>query len=64
MPLLDCKCNQCQFEFEYSKFRSDDEPQCPKCGSKDYEKQVSKNTGFQLKGGGWFKDKYKTGKKN
>lgn len=62
MPLLDLKCNQCQKEYEYSKFRSDDEPACPSCGSGDYEKKISTGTGFALKGTGWAKDNYKTKK--
>ncbi len=58
MPLLDCRCKQCNHEYEYSVFRSDDNPKCPLCASADYEKLISKNTGFELKGGGWHNTDY------
>lgn len=31
---------------------------CSKCGSEHIKKLISRSTGFQLKGKGWFKDGY------
>lgn len=61
MPIYDYKCINCGKDFEYFHVRSDDKvPECSHCGSKHekHEKQISKNTGFILKGRGWAKDKY------
>ncbi len=59
MAIYDYKCKNCGREYEY--FHSgtkDKDPKCPHCNSSDAEKQVSKNTGFKLKGGCWAKDRY------
>lgn len=58
MPLLDCKCEDCGEVYEYSKFRSDDFPSCPKCQSTKYEKLISKGTSAQFKGPGFFVNDY------
>lgn len=51
----DCKSPQGeQTNYEYFHINSQDVQRCPKCGSKDAEKLVSRGTSFDLKGGGWY----------
>lgn len=65
-PIYDYSClnENCKHEFEqqYSSFKAADEAKseltCPKCGSKEIEKQFPKSTSFQLSGKGWAKDRY------
>lgn len=66
MPFYDYKCKnpECGMEYEvfYTSIKeaedTEKEETCPKCSSKDKEKLPSKNTGFQLKGRGWYRDGY------
>jgi putative FmdB family regulatory protein len=64
MPIYAYKCHNCQHEYEtlYLSFsaveKEEPEERCPKCASPDKERLINKNTSFQLKGGGWAKDKY------
>lgn len=68
MPFYDYRCSSCDIEFTELQPRalsSDDEraqgllPDCPKCESKEaIERAVSKDTSFQLQGGGWARDRY------
>lgn len=61
MPKYDFICKTCDLEFEFFKLRSNERVKCPQCGEdeeKKIEKQVSKGTGFSLKGKGWYRDKY------
>jgi putative FmdB family regulatory protein len=52
----DYHCKRCDINFEYISVRSDDTPKCPKCDAtgEELEKQLPKNTSFELKGDGWF----------
>lgn len=65
MALYDVKCEDCGNEEEViAKISQLDEngnirdATCSKCGKANLKKQVSKSTGFELKGKGWFKDGY------
>lgn len=62
MPIMEFKCVSCGHEFEFIKIRSDDTVECPNCKERDEKKlerdPVPKGTSFQLRGGGWYKDRY------
>lgn len=61
MPIHEYKCTTCDTQFEFMKIRSEETVECPKCEEKDpkkLEQQVSTNTGFRLKGRGWYNDSY------
>jgi putative FmdB family regulatory protein len=66
MPFIDYKCKneECNHEFnvfytsQSAKDREEAEEKCPKCGSTEKEQQISRETSFVLKGGGWFKQGY------
>ena len=64
MPYIPLKCTKCEHREEFLKIRSDEvvPSECSECGA-PLEKDVPKGTGFILKGGGWFKGQYSTGKK-
>lgn len=56
MALYDFKCSECGHEIEVLQKMSDPYPTtCPNCGKETLEKQISKNTGFCLMGGSWYK---------
>ncbi len=65
MPIhgYECKNEECKYEYEVfyqsqsQVKREEPEEECPKCGSKEKERQVPKGTSFQLKGR-WFKQGY------
>ena len=40
MPIYEYRCGQCADEFELLVFRNE-EPACPKCGSKELDKKMS-----------------------
>jgi putative FmdB family regulatory protein len=64
MPIFGYRCKDCETEFEIlyrsPKDVAKEEPDevCPKCDSKKKERLINTKTSFQLKGGGWAKDKY------
>lgn len=65
MALYDIKCEECGHEEEIIAKMSqlDDhgnvkDVTCSKCNSSNVKKLISKSTGFELKGKGWFKDGY------
>ncbi len=66
MPQYSYICNNCQREYDYLHLGSNDRiPQCPHCSSSSAEKQIPKDTGFSLKGGGWHNDVYnKSGRRD
>ena len=59
MPLFDFKCESCDEVFETIAKR-DEIPECPKCGNKETQKQISAGS-FSLQGGGWASDGYSKG---
>lgn len=62
MPLYTYKCQTCSHEediFEKVTERAIEPKQCPKCGSKTFQRStVPPSMVFQLKGTGWFKNGY------
>lgn len=58
MPIYEYECTACNHQFEKLQKVSDDAPPCPKCGSAEIRKRVSRTT-FQLKGTGWYVTDYK-----
>lgn len=64
MPIYRYRCINCETEFETFYLtqsaveREESEEACPHCASKEKEKLVNTGTSFQLKGGGWAKDRY------
>lgn len=60
MPLYEYQCRDCQHHFEVrQKFSDAPITVCPACGG-TVEKQISQ-TGFALKGGGWYQQGYSAG---
>ena len=62
MPIYGVHCEACGHEFESFQGMDALLPACPKCGSDDTRKLVSRRTGFVLNGEGWAKDGYTKGK--
>ena len=63
MPIYEYLCGSCGFQFEeVEKFNDPPLEECPDCGKKSANRQVSMSA-FHLKGGGWYKDGY-SDKKN
>jgi putative FmdB family regulatory protein len=62
MPVYEYQCNACQHAFEeWQKIKDPPVRTCPKCAQEAVERLISQ-TAFQLKGGGWYKDLYSSGK--
>ena len=62
MPINDYKCETCGIVFEFSKIRSDEVVECPKCQERDGRKlikQLPTGTSFSLQGTGWYRDSYR-----
>ncbi len=61
MPIYEYHCKSCDADFEIVQ-KITDEPiaACPTCGGK--AKRLISQTSFTLKGGGWYKDGYASGK--
>jgi putative FmdB family regulatory protein len=67
MPYYDYKCLNCEHEFvefftsipKAEEAKANKEIKCSSCESTDVEKQVSRNTGFVLKGSGYYSTDYK-----
>lgn len=61
MPLYEYECKSCNNTFELrQKFSDAPASECPKCGG-PVEKLISQS-GFSLKGGGWYGDGYGSSK--
>lgn len=59
MPTYEYACTSCahQWEFEQS-IKEDPIKECPSCHAQSARRQISRGTGFILKGGGWYSDLY------
>ena len=57
MPIYEYACESCGHRFEKLMRMSADPPDCPECSSEAVRKLISQS-GFVLKGGGWYKDHY------
>ena len=59
MPTYEYACTACQHEFEaFQSIKDAPLTACPKCGADQARRQISRGTGFILKGGGWYSDLY------
>ncbi|MBX2803820.1 MAG: zinc ribbon domain-containing protein [Myxococcales bacterium] len=56
MPIYEYQCSECGHRFERLVRIGADAPPCPEC-SAEVRKLISQS-GFILKGGGWYKDHY------
>lgn len=62
MPLYEYQCKSCEHQFELrQKFSDPPASECPNCGG-EVEKMISQS-GFALKGQGWYQDGYGKGSK-
>src|SRR3954468_16225174 len=61
MPVYEYQCKACHREFEYQQRMSDPEKTVCEACSGELERLISR-TAFSLKGGGWYKDLYSSGK--
>lgn len=59
MPIYEYKCCNCGFVYDLIAplKERDTPPPCPKCGSHEIRRLISRSS-FALKGDGWFKDGY------
>ena len=59
MPTYEYACTSCahQWDFEQS-IKEDPIKECPSCHAQTARRQISRGTGFILKGGGWYSDLY------
>lgn len=59
MPTYEYVCESCGNEWEAEQsIKADPLKDCPKCAQQTAKRQISRGTGFILKGGGWYSDLY------
>lgn len=59
MPTYEYACSSCQHEWEHEQSIKDNAlTECPSCHAQTARRQISRGTGFILKGGGWYADLY------
>lgn len=59
MPTYEYVCSSCQNEWEFEQSIKDAPlTECPRCHEQSARRQISRGTGFILKGGGWYSDLY------
>lgn len=59
MPTYEYACSSCQHEWEFEQSIKDAAvTDCPSCHQQTARRQISKGTGFILKGSGWYSDLY------
>jgi putative FmdB family regulatory protein len=59
MPTYEYVCSACQNEWEVEQSMKDNAlTECPRCKEQTARRQISRGTGFILKGGGWYSDLY------
>lgn len=59
MPTYEYACTSCAHEWETEQsIREDPLKECPSCHKETARRQISRGTGFILKGGGWYADLY------
>ncbi len=59
MPTYEYACTSCGNEWEAEQsIKADALTECPKCKQDTAKRQISRGTGFILKGGGWYSDLY------
>ena len=63
MPTYQYRCNNCGNELEIvQKISADSLTHCPKCETEGFERVISASGGFVLKGSGFYKTDYASGK--
>ena len=59
MPTYEYLCTACGHEWEFEQsIKEDPLKVCQKCSQETARRQISRGTGFILKGGGWYSDLY------
>lgn len=59
MPTYEYACSSCRHEWEFEQSIKDNAlTECPTCHQQTARRQISRGTGFILKGGGWYADLY------
>ena len=59
MPTYEYACTSCAHAWEIEQsIREDALKECPSCHAQTAKRQISRGTGFILKGGGWYADLY------
>jgi len=59
MPTYEYACSSCHHEWEFEQSIKDDPiKECPACHQGTAKRQISRGTGFILKGSGWYADLY------
>ena len=59
MPTYEYACSACKHEWEFEQSIKDDPiKKCPACRKQTARRQISRGTGFILKGSGWYSDLY------
>lgn len=59
MPTYEYACTSCGHEWEFEQsIKADPLTDCPHCHKASAKRQISRGTGFILKGSGWYSDLY------
>ncbi len=59
MPTYEYACSSCHHEWEFEQSIKDNAlTECPACHQATAKRQISRGTGFILKGSGWYADLY------
>lgn len=62
MPTYEYACTSCAHEWEAEQsIKEAPLSDCPSCHNATARRQISRGTGFILKGGGWYSDLYASG---
>lgn len=62
MPTYEYACSSCAHEWEAEQsIKEDALKDCPSCHQSTAKRQISRGTGFILKGSGWYADLYASG---
>lgn len=63
MPTYEYACTSCAHEWEFEQSIKDAPlTECPACHAATARRQISRGTGFILKGSGWYADLYSSSK--
>ena len=64
MPTYEYACTSCGFEWEAEQsIKAAALTDCPTCKNATAKRQISRGTGFILKGSGWYSDLYASSKR-
>ena len=59
MPTYEYACSSCRHEWEFEQsIKENPLTECPSCHQATAKRQISRGTGFILKGSGWYADAY------